>query len=75
MAKHKVIPNPKVQVVMDNDPKEVQAAKIKAESQVKEAGTPKGTVAPATSLRERILSLSLFPNPYNKSMVSRYEKD
>jgi hypothetical protein len=75
MAKHKVIPNKKVETVRTNDPAEVQAAKIQAEHKVKEAPPPKGTVAPATSLREKILSLSLFPNPYNKQMVSRYEKD
>jgi hypothetical protein len=73
--KHTTIPQEVRTHLTTQDPQEVQAAKIKAESQVKEAPPPKGTVAPTTSLRERILSLSLFPNPYNKKMVSRYEKD
>lgn len=52
-----------------------QAAKISAEYKKKEPGVKKGEVAPASTLRERILSLSLFPNLYNKKMVMRYGTD
>jgi hypothetical protein len=69
------LPKGAKEMLTNQDPQEVQAVKIQAESKVKQAKTPKGTVAPATSLRERILSISLFPNPYNKSNVYRYGID
>ena len=69
------IPHKSREMLANQDPQEVQAAKIQAEHKVKEAKAPKGTVAPATTLRQRILSLSLFPNPYNRQMVAKYEKD
>ena len=54
------------------DPAEVSAAKIKAEKTVKTPKLKKGNVAPTGTLRERILSISLFPNPYNREMIMRY---
>ena len=51
------------------------AAKIQAEYKKKEATVKKGQVAPTQSLRERILSMSLFPNVYNKSYIMRYGVD
>ena len=38
---------------------------------VKEAPTPKGTTGKATTLRERILQMSLFPDIYDKRGKSR----
>ena len=69
------LPHKAREMLANQDPQEVQAAKIQAESHLREPKTPKGTVAPAHTLRQRILSLSLFPNPYNRQMVARYEKD
>lgn len=73
--KHGLLKHSTREMVTENDPQEVQAAKIAAEHKVKPAPAPKGTVAPATTLRQRILSISLFPNPYNREMVAKYEKD
>ena len=69
------LPEKAREMLTNQDPQEVQAVKIQAESHVRKAKKPKGSVAPATSLRERILSISLFPNPYNKASVYRYGID
>ena len=50
-----------------------EAARIKAVYLDKtEAKAPKANVGERNSLREKILSLSLFPNTHNKKMVMRY---
>ena len=69
------LPEKAREMLVNQDPQEVQAVKIQAESKLKKAKVPKGNVAPATTLRERILSISLFPNPYNKANVYRYGLD
>ena len=70
-----LVPKSLHDILIQNDPQEVQAAKISAEHKVKTKKPRPGTVAPAQSLRQRILSISLFPNPYNREAVSKYEKD
>lgn len=57
---------------IQRDEAETQSAKIKAEYEVKEAKLKKGTTAPTLTLRQKILSLSLFPNPYNRKMILKY---
>lgn len=54
---------------------EEQAARIASEYKKKEAPVKKSQVAPVQTLRERILSMSLFPNIYNKASVMRYGID
>lgn len=69
------LPHQAREMLTNTDQQEVQAAKIRAEKDVPKAKKPTGTVAPSASLRQRILSISLFPNPYNRDMVAKYEKD
>lgn len=75
MKKTSVIPVKKTD--LDRDEAEAQSARIKAVFVEGEAGMnpkcqQKGTVAPTDSLRKRILSLSLFPNPYNREYIKKY---
>lgn len=49
-----------------------QAARIQSQYKMKEPPVKKGQVAPVQTMRERILSLSLFPNTFNRSNVMRY---
>jgi hypothetical protein len=60
----------------ERDEAEEQSAKIKAQflEQKREKMPPvkPGNVAPSLALRQRILSLSLFPNPYNHKMMLKY---
>ena len=46
-----------------------QAAKIQGMNRVKQAPVPRGSVARTTTLREKILAASLFPNIYNREAV------
>ena len=75
MKHDNLLPERAREMLTNQDTAEVQATKIQAEHKVKKAKVPKGSVAPATTLRERILSISLFPNPYNKASVYRYGLD
>ena len=72
--KNKVLPVAKQEY--ERDELERSASQIKAEFQLPPAPKPaKAQVAPATTLRQRILSISLFPNPYNRQMMLKYGTD
>ncbi len=55
--------------LMLTDPQEARKAKIRAEYLKKDPGSsnPGEMVGPADKMRMRILSLSLFPNIFNKA--------
>ena len=55
--------------IMGRTEKVEQAAKIQGMSRVKQAPVPRGGVARTTTLREKILAASLFPNIYNREAV------
>lgn len=55
----------KLSDVRETDEYHVEAAKIRDMYLEKPAKMKKGNVGPCPSLRERILSMSLFPNIYN----------
>ena len=57
---------------LDRSEAETEAAKIKAVHQDKKSLPKKPEVGRATTMRERILSMSLFPNLYNKGMLERH---
>lgn len=67
-----IIPNSTTEVVLNNDPAEVQAAKIQAVFLNKQEAVKPGTISKAATLRQRILSVSLFPNVHNKKFITRY---
>ena len=56
------------------DPIEGHTAKIKAEYRKKDPKptNPGHQIGDASEMRKRILSMSLFPNVFNKDMVMRY---
>jgi hypothetical protein len=56
---------------IDKDPATAQSARISAVHKVKPAAVPQGQVAPVASLRERVLSISLFPNVFNRHFLNR----
>ena len=55
---------------LDVSPAEARAARISAEFRDRPAKV-KDYIAPANTLREHILRLSLFPNIYNRKTVLR----
>ena len=73
--KGEVIPNTEDFVdrktFMGRTEKVEQAAKIQGMSRVTQAPVPRGNVAPFSTLRERILAVSLFPNLFNRSAVMK----
>ena len=56
----------------DSKPEEAQRAKIKAEYLSPEGKPEEATTANAMSLREHILSMSLFPNVYNSKYLNKH---
>jgi hypothetical protein len=58
----------------NNDSEEVQSAKIQAEFLAHENKPIRSVynVGPSQTLRHKILSLSLFPNIYDRSMLVRH---
>ena len=57
----------------ERDVYEVEAARISALYHDKtEKTAPKATVGPRDSLRKHILSVSLFPNIYNRKFLSEH---
>ena len=76
MPNKDLLPVKTTQMLVSNDPQEVQAYKIQAERTQNKRKTPgREATAPETTLRQRILSLSLFPNPYNRGMMLKYGVD
>ena len=64
---------PEVRTELDRSEQEEQVAKIRA-IHLDKKPEPKGSlVGNATTMRERILALSLFPNIYNKHYLERNE--
>lgn len=59
--------------LMLTDPQEERTAKIRAEYRRKDPGPthPGEMVGPADKMRMKILSLSLFPNIFNKAFLDR----
>lgn len=57
---------PEVRTELDRSEQEEQAAKIRAIYEDKKSLPKKPMVGNATTMRERILACSLFPNIYNK---------
>ena len=53
------------------DPKEASKAKMIAIYKNKDEKKREPFMMPPQSMRERILSMSLFPNPYNKEMIKK----
>ena len=57
----------------ERDEMKAQAAKISAEFHDRtEKKAPRESVGKRDTLRERILSISLFPNTHNKNFVMKY---
>lgn len=54
---------------LDRDEREEQAARISGRHRIKERPVPAGCVAPAATLRRRIMALSMFPNIHNQEMI------
>lgn len=72
--KNKVLPVAKQEY--ERDELERSASQMKAEFNLPPPPKPsKAQVAPATTLRQRILSISLFPNTHNRQMLLKYGTD
>ncbi len=68
----KVVPNSRVGFTTDNkDEINLNHAIFKFLSTKKEAPPPQGTTGRATTMRERILQVSLFPDIYDKKAKLR----
>ena len=56
----------------ESTPQDTEKAKIKGEYMMRNEENIPAPADPATSLRERILSLSLFPNIYDKKYLMKH---